>query len=133
MNKLLLLFLFLLPASALNAQTITFCTSITKEDQCAEKPKHYYIEYGKGAYIFAVVNLLQEVNCVKVYYKIYYLDKYNEEVYMTTLSQDVLPKWKSFWKQFVFTQEMNYKIYLYDENDKLLTSNAIFVEADYEY
>lgn len=133
MNKFLLLLLFSGSVTLLNAQTMSFCTRINKEDQCAEKPKHFYIEYGKGAYIYAVINLLEEVKCVKVYYKIYYLDKYNEEVYMTTLSQDVLPKWKSFWKQFIFTQEMNYKIYLYDENDKLLTSNAIFVEADYEY
>jgi hypothetical protein len=133
MTKFLLLLLFSLSGLMLKAQTMTFCTKINKEDQCAEKPKHFYIEYGKGAHIYALVNLLEEVNTVKVYYKIYYLDKYNEEVYMTTLSQDVLPKWKTFWKQFVFTQEMSYKIYLYDDKDKLLTSNAIFVEADYEY
>lgn len=128
----LFLFIFIVACSA-NAQTITFCTSITKEGQCSDKPKHFYIEPRKGAYIYAVVNLLAPVNSVKVYYKIYYLDKYNEDVYMTTFSQDVVPEWKTFRNRLVFSQELNYKIYVYDERDKLLTSGAIFVEADYEY
>ncbi len=132
MSKILLLLLFSFSLITLKAQTITFCTKINKEDQCAEKQKRFYIEFGKTSYIYAVVNLLEEVKCVKVYYKIYHLEKFNKEVYITTLSQDVLPKWKNFWKQIIFTQEMNYKIYVYDENDKLLTSNVIYLEADYE-
>lgn len=133
MNKVLLLIIFSLSVSMLSAQTMSFCTRITKEDQCAENQKRFYIEYGKTAHIYAVINLLEEVKCVKVYYKIYHIEKFNKEVYITTLSQDVLPKWKNFWKQIVFTREMNYMIYLYDENDKLLTSNAIYIEEDFEY
>ncbi len=133
MYKILTLLLFIFSGLTLRAQTISFCTGINKEGQCAEKPKHFYIEYKKGARIYAVVNLLEPVNTVKVYFKIYYLDKYNEEVYMTTISQDVIPAWKSFWKQFIFNHEMSYKIYVYNDSDKLLTSGAVFVEADYEY
>lgn len=115
------------------AQTLTFCTAIDKEGQCRNKPKHFYIEQGKGGYVYAVVNLLEEVNTVKVKYEIFRITNYLDEVYMTTLTQDVLPGWKSFYKQIIFPTELNYKIYVYTDSGKLLTSNGIFVEADYEY
>lgn len=86
---------------------------------------------GETANVFAVVRLLDEVGVSKVEYKIYREVSPDEDVYMTSLFQDVKPEMKTFWKKIAFTQELAYKIYVYTDSGKLLTSARIFVQVDY--
>lgn len=132
MKSILSFFSFsLLFSATISAQTITFCTQLTEDEQCKKSIKKITINPDKGAGIFAVVRLLEEVNTTKVLYKLYRYGEDDEEIYMTTLSQDVSPNWKTFWKQIVFTKESGYKIYLYTDAGKLLSSAEISVLEDF--
>ena len=117
MKKTVLFVLMVFFNSALlSAQVIDFCTAITKEGTCANHPKRFYIPVGETANVFAVVRLLDEVGVSKVEYKIYREVSPDEDVYMTSLFQDVKPEMKTFWKKIAFTQELAYKIYVYTDN-----------------
>jgi len=132
MKKVLLFVLIVFFNSAfVLAQVIDFCTAITKEGHCENHPKKFYIPVGETANVFAVVRLLDEVGVSKVEYKIYREVSPDEDVYMTSLFQDVKPEMKTFWKKISFTQELAYKIYVYTDSGKLLTSARIFVQVDY--
>jgi len=134
MKKFASILVFLISFSiSLPAQVITFCHSVNAEGQCIDHPKKFYIPVGKQAEIYATVHLLDEVGTTKVEYKIYRITNYLDEVYMTSLFQDVKPEMKTFYKRIAFSMELNYKIYLYTDSGKLLTSAPIFVEADYQY
>ena len=125
----LLLLFFLFSFISLSAQVIDFCTTINKEGQCLDHPKKFYISYKKTADIYAVVRLLDSVGTTKVEYKIYRVNSFLDEIYMTSLYQEVKPEMKTFWKRISFTYELSYKIYLYTDSNKLLTSAPIFVQA----
>lgn len=127
MNYFLIVFFALLVSNITCAQTITFCAQLDENEQCKKPSKKFYISSNKGAAVYAVVRLTEEVNTTKVTYKLYYFDEDDEEVYMTTLTQNVVPHWKTFWKQIVFTRESGYKIYLYNDSGKLLSSAEISV------
>ena len=122
---------FLCSYSFISAQVIDFCTSITKEGHCIDHPKKFLIPPGKTADIYAVVRLTDAVGTGKVEYKLFRETNSFEEIYMTSLYQDVKPEMKTFWEKISFTQELAYKIYLYTDSGKLLTSARIFVQVDY--
>lgn len=129
--------LFLLPAFLLFvnvvtfSQTITFCTKLNADEQCDKGIKKYYYSSDKGAPIFAVVHLPSEIGTTQVLYKLYRFGEDDEEIYMTTLTQNVIPEWKTFYKQIVFTRESGYKIYLYTDKGQLITSAEISILEDF--
>lgn len=109
------------------SQTITFCNKLNANEQCDKSIKEYYLDSEKGAPVFAVVRLPAEVGTTQVLYKIYRYSADEEEIYMTTLTQNVIPDWKTFYKQIVFTNESHYKIYLYSNKGQLITSAEISI------
>jgi hypothetical protein len=129
--------LFLLPVFLLFvnivtfSQTITFCNKLNADEQCDKGIKKYYFDSEKGAPIFAVVRLPEEIGTTQVLYKLYRYGEDDEEIYMTTLTQNVIPEWKTFYKQIVFTRESGYKIYLYTDKGQLVTSAEISILQDF--
>ena len=128
MNKLIpVLFCIYFFSATASAQTITFCNKLNADEQCDKGIKKYYFSSDKGAPIFAVVRLPSEIGTTQVVYKLYRFGEDDEEIYMTTLTQNVIPEWKTFYKQIVFTRESGYKIYLYTDKGQLITSAEISI------
>ncbi|MGE3825975.1 MAG: hypothetical protein AB7G44_17260, partial [Bacteroidia bacterium] len=127
----LLLFFCLFLHSVTFSQTITFCNKLNAEEQCDKSIKKYYFSSDKGAPIFAVVRLPSEIGTTQVLYKLYRFGEDDEEIYMTTLTQNVIPEWKTFYKQIVFTRESGYKVYLYTDKGQLITSAEISILEDF--
>ncbi len=127
----LLLLFFSVAVTALSAQTISFCTQIDDSEQCKKTGNKFYLSSDKGIPLFSVVRLPEEVSTTQVLFKLYRFDEDDEEVYMTTLTQNVLPQWKTFYKQIVFTRQSGYKIYLYTDGGKLLSSAELSVLEDF--
>lgn len=123
---------YLLFSSVTFSQTISFCGKLNANEQCDKAQKKFYISSDKGAAIFAVVRLPEEVNTTQVLYKLYRFGEDDEEIYMTTLTQNVIPEWKTFYKQIVFTRESGYKIYLYTDKGKLLSSAEISILENWD-
>ncbi len=102
------------------SQTITFCNKLNANEQCDKSLKEFYFDSEKGAPLFAVVRLPSEVGTSQVLFKLYRYGEDDEEIYLTTLTQNVIPEWKTFYKQIVFTRESGYKIYLYTDKGQLI-------------
>jgi hypothetical protein len=113
------------------SQTISFCNKLNAEEQCDKSSKKFYIQSDKGAALFATVHLPGEIGTTQVLYKLYRFGEDDEEIYMTTLTQNVIPQWKTFYKQIVFTRESGYKIYLYTDKGQLITSAEVSVLEDF--
>ncbi len=113
------------------SQTITFCNKLNAEEQCDKSARKFYIQSDKGAALFASVRLPSEIATTQVLYKLYRFGEDDEEIYMTTLTQNVIPEWKTFYKQIVFTRESGYKIYLYTDKGQLVTSAEVSVLEDF--
>lgn len=130
-NILLLAALCLFMNGVTFSQTISFCTRLNAEEQCDKSGKKFYIQSEKGAALFATVRLPSEIGTTQVLYKLYRFGEDDEEIYMTTLTQNVIPEWKTFYKQIVFTRESGYKIYLYTDKGQLVTSAEVSVLDDF--
>lgn len=127
----LLIQLLLFVNSVTFSQSISFCAKLNASEGCDKTIKKYYFTSDKGAPLYAVVNLPHEIGTTQVLYKLYRFGEDDEEIYMTTLTQNVIPQWKTFYKQIVFTRESGYKIYLYTDTGKLITSAEISILEDF--
>ncbi len=132
MNKLIpVLFCIYFFSATASAQTITFCNKLNTDEQCDKGIKKFYFDSDKGAPVYAVVRLTEEVGTTQVLFKLYRFGEDDEEIYMTTFTQNVIPQWKTFYKQIVFNRESGYKIYLYTDAGKLLSSAEISILEDF--
>lgn len=112
------------------AQSLYFCEAVDKDGYAINESNTFVI--GKnGGYFDLLVRLPYELKSYYVNYDIYEVRADGSEQFSTTVRQDAQPEWEFFWKEMTFYDEGTYKIYVYDDNDYLLTSSSVKVKKQY--
>jgi hypothetical protein len=111
----LLTFLFSLEATA---QQVLFCESVDRLGN-PKNASSSFVVGEKGGYVKVLVKLKNIVNSELVVFDVYRLNE-NKESFESTLKMDVQPVLTWFYKEITFFKTGTYRIYVYDERDKLL-------------
>lgn len=113
---------FILFLSAAKAQDIYFCEGVDDDGYPISESSSFTIPED-GGYLYVLVRLPYEVDCRSVSFEIYRNDDYDNTVYLDTESN-----WVWFWKQITFYKRGDYKFYVYDCYDDLLTSGSVEIK-----
>jgi hypothetical protein len=134
MKKLILFiiifFAFVGFSKNVKSQTLTFCESVSDDGKPVNESDVFYINKDGGSLYF-LVNLPSDVNCTFITYKFNTIDKYGNEEYSTTITQDNMQEnWTWFYKKIIFYDAGTYMIYVKDCNSKLLTAQKITIKIN---
>ena len=121
---------FLFFTNASQAQSLYFCEAVDKEGYAINESNTFVIG-NNGGYFDLLVRLPYELKSYYVNYDIYEVKTDGSEIFSSTIRQDSQPDWEFFWKEMTFYDEGTYKIYVYDDNDYLLTSSTVKVKKQY--
>ncbi len=109
------------------AQTLSFCEAVDKDGNAINESKSFII--GKnGGYFNILVRLPYELKSYYVNYDIYDINTDGSEHFISTIHQEAQPEWEFFSREMTFFNEGTFKIYVYDDNDYLLTSSSVKVK-----
>lgn len=117
-------------SSTTNAQSLFFCEAVDKDGYAVNESSTFLIG-NNGGYFDLLVRLPYELKSYYVNYDIYEVKADGSEMFSSTVRQDAQPEWQYFWKEMTFYNEGTYKIYVYDDNDYLLTSSTVKVKKQY--
>ena len=115
-----------LSAPATLAQNLYFCEGVD-DDGYAIKSSSVFDIPDDGGYLYFLVRMGSgnEIECDEVLYDIYKVSSSGKEIFDNTIYQDVETDWNWFWKKITFYDPGSYKVYVYDEDWKLLTSGNV--------
>ncbi|HAP01962.1 MAG TPA: hypothetical protein DCQ93_08575 [Bacteroidetes bacterium] len=123
------LFIFLSIAVGTSAQTIYFCESVDQSGAPVNQSNAFIIG-NNGGYFDFLVKLPYEARSYYVNYDIYKLSSDGSEQFDNTIRQEIEPDYNWFWKEVTFYDEGTYKVYVYDDNDYLITSSSVKVRKN---
>lgn len=115
--KLLALLILLLPFQ-LSSQEMFFCEAVDKSGNAKNAGKEFTIGSG-GGFIKILLKLNKEVGSNNVIYDVYKVDN-GKEFYNNTIRMDINPALTWFYKEITFFKGGEYRVYIYDERDKLI-------------
>jgi hypothetical protein len=132
MKRLYYLFFVLFTIASFNdafSQTLYFCEGVDDDGYAINDATTFNIP-DDGGYLYFLVRLGRdrEINCDEVLFDIYKVDSRGKETFDNTIYQDVEPDWNWFWKQVTFYDNGTYKVYVYDEDWKFLTSGTVKIK-----
>jgi len=112
----------MLSISAVNAQDIYFCEDVDKDGNPVRESSSFTIP-DDGGFLYVLVRLPYSVDCSTVSFEIYRNGDYDNTITMDTNSD-----WTWFWKKITFYKRGEYKIYVYDCYDEMLTSGTLSID-----
>jgi len=113
----LLLLLILFPFT-LYSQQVVFCESVDRMGVPVKASKDFTIGSG-GGFVKILVKLKKEIGSENVVFDIYKVND-NKEVFNNTIRMATQPALTWFYKEITFFYSGEYRVYVYDERDKLL-------------
>jgi hypothetical protein len=122
----LFIILFILIATASQAQRISFCEKVDEKGNPVNASKTFSINK-KGGFLSFHVTLPAEVGHPSVTYDLFLVDSLGTEHYDNTFRQAVEPTNMIFWKQIDFYHPGKYRVYVYDDFDKFLCAGELTV------
>jgi hypothetical protein len=114
-------------ATSSKAQSLYFCESVDK-DGYAINESNTFIIGSNGGYFDFLVRMPYDLRSYYVNYDIYEVEYDGTEKFNNTIRQDSQPDWQFFWKEVTFYDPGTYKIYVYDDDDYLITSSTVKVK-----
>lgn len=123
---LLVLFFVFSAYAAVSAQSLYFCEGVD-DDGYAVNDASTFTVGDNGGYLYLLVRMGRgrEIDCKEVILDIYKVNSRGKETFDNTIYVDVEPDWNWFWKQVTFYDRGTYKVYVYDEDWKFLTSSQV--------
>jgi hypothetical protein len=115
---MLRLFLLLLIPIVTNAQEVIFCESVERSGMPVKESKEFSIG-NNGGFVKILVKLKKEIGSENVVFDIYKI-KDSVEVFNNTIRMSTQPALTWFYKEITFFKEGDYRVYVYDDSDKLL-------------
>ncbi len=108
------------------AQSLYFCEGVDDDGYAINEASTFTIG-DNGGYLYFLVRMGRgrDIDCKEVLFDIYKVDSRGKETFDNTVYQDVEPNWNWFWKKITFYDRGTYKVYVYDEDWKLLTSGQV--------
>lgn len=125
MKKLISLFVLALTAGALYSQaTISFCTYVDMQGYCAfNNNKFITTPDSTNGRIFIKINSNEPLGS-KLVYKIFSVDKAGEEKQTNSFEQAINADWYSAWQPYVFATNASYKVQVFNDADKMISSKT---------
>ena len=118
------LFLWLLIIPFKNySQQIIFCESVDRTGSAIHASKEFTIS-GAGGFIKILVKLKKEISSESVVFDVYKINE-KKEIFNNTLRMEVKPALTWFYKEITFFKGGDYRIYVYDDKDKLLSIGEV--------
>lgn len=114
----LILFLFCFSVFSLRAQDVIFCEKV-KTDGTPVNPSNYFTISKKGGFFNVLVKHLNSIVSEEVTFDIYLMIE-NKETFINSVKMKVNPESTWFYKEITFYKSGVYRVYVYNENDKLL-------------
>ena len=118
---------FLFVATTSKAQSLYFCESVDKDGYALNESNSFVIG-SNGGYFDFLVRMPYDLRSYYINYDIYEVKNDGTEQFSSTIRQDSQPDWQFFWKEVTFYDAGTYKIYVYDDNDYLITSATVKVK-----
>lgn len=115
--KQLILLLFLLPFRLLSQQVI-FCETVNHSGIAKNASKEFTIGHD-GGFIKILVKMNKEVGSNTVIFDVYKINN-GKELFDNTVRMEIQPALTWFYKEITFFKGGAYRVYVYDERDKLL-------------
>ncbi len=122
-------FLFFASAET-KAQSLYFCESVDKDGYAINESNTFVIG-NNGGYFDFLVRMPYDLRSYYINYDIYEVESDGTEKFSETIRQDSQPDWQFFWKEITFYDSGTYKVYVYDDNDYLITSSTVKVKKQY--
>lgn len=131
MKKLLFVFFFLfaivLVTKNVYSQKLYFCEGVSDNGKPQNPSSTFNIPSG-GGYFYFLVDLGYAVNCTYANYDIYRVNGDYSETFFTTYEQDGMKaNWTWFWKKVTFYDSGYYRVYVYDCDGSLITSEYLTI------
>ena len=127
LKKLLIFPVFMMMLVIAHGQSLYFCEDVDSNGY-PENSSTVFTIPSAGGYFYFLVRMGDKARTTHIEYDIYEVNRYGEEKYNTTVSQDIEYDWTYFYKQVTFYDAGKYKVYVYDNEDYLLTSGTVEVE-----
>lgn len=116
MKKFIFL-LFLLPLN-LFSQQIIFCESVDQSGNPKYASKEFTIGED-GGFIKILIKSIKEIGSSSIIFDVYKVND-EKELFNNTVRMEIQPAVTWFYKEITFFKSGIYRIYVYDEKDKLI-------------
>lgn len=116
MKKFIFL-LFLLPLN-LFSQQIIFCESVDQSGNPKDASKEFTIGED-GGFIKILIKTNKEIGSNSIIFDVYKVND-GKELFNNTVRMDIQPVVTWFYKEITFFKSGIYRVYVYDEKDKLI-------------
>ncbi len=115
--KQIALLLFLIPFS-LFSQQIFFCEAVDRSGYPKNVSKEFTIG-NDGGFIKILIKMNKAVGSNNIIFDVYKMEN-NKELFDNTVQMEIKPALTWFYKEITFFNGGSYRIYVYDERNKLL-------------
>lgn len=126
-TKLMLLFVALLIAGSIQAQSVVFCENVTS-DGYAETASTVFNIQPEGGSLKILTKMDETLDAYEVNYEVYLADPNGEEKYETTISQATQPDWTWFWKEIIFYKPGRYNVYVKTAGGRFIGSGQVIIQ-----
>ena len=115
--KQLTLLLFLIPFNVFSQQII-FCEAVDRSGYPKNVSKEFTIG-NDGGFIKILIKMNKAVGSNNIIFDVYKMEN-NKELFDNTVHMEIQPALTWFYKEITFFKGGSYRIYVYDERNKLL-------------
>jgi hypothetical protein len=125
MIRLLPFLVILLLPFAVFSQQMTFCESVDKNGN-AVNPSSYFTVSKDGGFMQVLVKLNGKLESTQVVFDIYHVEeKTGKDNFENSIRLKTQAEWTWFSKEVTFYKNGDYKIYVYDQKDRLLSVGKV--------
>jgi hypothetical protein len=127
LKKIITIIAALIITSLAHSQTLlSFCTFVNSQTQeCVfDNTKFITSPDSTHARIFMMVRSAQTFGVSKFTYKIYAIDRFDKEVLINTIVQEVQPEWTNCWQPAVFVSPGKYMVKVYRDETNIITTRG---------
>lgn len=110
-----------------HSQTLlSFCTFVNSQTQeCVfDNTKFITTPDSTHARIFMMLRSAQTFGVSKLIFKIYAIDRFNKEILINTIEQEVQSEWMNAWQPAVFVSPGKYMVKVYRDDTNIITTRG---------
>jgi hypothetical protein len=127
LKKIIFLVALAFVSLATYSQTsLSFCTFVnTTGQECVfENTKFITSPDSIRGRLFMLVRSTEAYGTTKLIYKVYGIDRFDKEVFLFSITQDVQADWLNSWQPAYFTSPGKYIVKVYKDDDHMITSRG---------
>ena len=106
--------------------SLSFCTFVnTASQECVfDNTKFITSPDSTHAKIYLMMHGNQLFGTAKLTFKLYAIDRFDKEVYINTVIQDVQPEWMNSWQPAIFNSPGKYMVKVYRDDGTMIVTKG---------